>query len=379
MSGFLKELEAIGREELRGRVERTTEAEVRRLLSTDRLGTGMLPSAVAALVSPAASGLLELMAVVAKRTTARRFGRTIQFYAPLYVSNHCRNSCVYCGFNAGNRVPRRTLTLGEVEEEGRRLHGRGIHQILLVSGECPCEVPPAFLAECARLLKPLFPSVAVEVYPMSEDDYRDLFLAGVDGLAIYQETYDRGTYRWAHPAGPKSDFEYRLGAPERGGAAGFRQLGIGALLGLDDWRTEACVLAQHAAFLSRHFWRSHVSVSFPRLRPAAGGFQPPRPVSDRELVQMICALRIALPDVGLVLSTREAPSFRDSMVGVGVTRISAGSRTSPGGYLDEQGVPAEEQFSVHDGRPVAEVAAAVKAKGYDPVWKDWDAGFEGRG
>lgn len=376
MSGFREELDSLDRQGLVGRMERATEAEARRLISERASGTGPAPAAAATLVSPAAAGLLEEMAAAARSLTARRFGRTVQFYAPLYISNHCRNTCVYCGFNAGNIVPRRTLTLEEVEREAESLRGRGIHQILLLTGECPDEVPVDLLAECARKLKPYFPSVAAEVYPMTQDQYRSLFLSGVDGLAVYQETYDLGTYLAAHPSGPKRDFDNRLGAPERGGAAGFRQLGIGALLGLDDWRIEACVLARHAAFLMRSCWRSQISISFPRLRPAAGGYQPPRPVSDRELVQMICALRLALPDAGLVLSTRESADFRDSMVGIGITKISAGSRTSPGGYLDEQGAPAEEQFSVHDGRSVAEVAAAVRARGYDPVWKDWDLGFE---
>lgn len=376
MSGFLRELESIDRSLLKDRIGRATEAEARRLLSAKASGGNLPPGSVAALVSPAAAGLLDEMAGLAKRITAQRFGRTIQIYAPLYLSNHCVNSCVYCGFNSGNLVPRRTLSLEEVEREAGALKGRGIHQVLLVTGECPDEVPVGLLAECARRLKPMFPSVAVEIYPMSEEDYRILFNAGVDGLTIYQETYDKETYLQAHPAGPKRDFDHRLGAPERGGAAGFRQIGIGALLGLDDWRMEACLLARHAAYLTKHHWRSQVSISFPRLRPAAGGFQPPRPVSDRDLAQMIGALRLVLPDAGLVLSTRESPQFRDNMSGIGITRISAGSKTSPGGYLDEQGDAAGEQFSVHDSRTVDEVAAAVRSRGYDPVWKDWDAGFE---
>lgn len=330
---------------------------------------------MAALVSPAAEVLLEEMAQRARAITVRRFGRTIQFYAPLYISNYCRNSCVYCGFNAGNKVSRKTLTPDEIWTEARLLHDRRIHQLLLVTGECPEQVSPAILAEIVSGLQGLFPSIAVEVYAMEEDDYRRLVQSGADGLTIYQETYDRRIYLQVHPAGPKRDFDYRLEAPERGARAGFRQIGIGALLGLGDWRLEACRLFLHARFLMKHYWKSQVAVSFPRLRPAAGGYQPPHPVSDRELVQMICALRLALPDVRLVLSTRESPDFRDRMVGIGITKMSAGSRTSPGGYLDEQGKMAEEQFLVHDGRSVAEVAEAVKSRGYDPVWKDWDQGF----
>ena len=207
-------------------------------------------------------------------------------------------------------------------------------------------------------------------------DYLALRRAGVDGLAVYQETYDRAIYARMHPAGPKRDFDWRLAAPERGGDAGFRQLGVGALLGLNDWRIEAYCLARHAAHLMKHCWQSQVSVSFPRLRPAAGGFQPPHPVDERELAQMICAMRLALPDAGLVLSTREPAAFRDQMIGLGVTRISAGSKTSPGGYLDELGDQAEGQFAVCDERSVEDVVAAVRTRGFDPVWKDWDVGFE---
>lgn len=377
MNGFALELGGLDRKTLSRRIEAVGPTDVRRILRERASGSGVSLESVPALVSEAAGKFLEDMAGLARGVTAKRFGRVVQLYAPLYLSNHCRNACLYCGFNTENRVARRTLSLDEVMEEARHLHGQGIHQILLVSGDCPEQVPEAFLAECASRLKRIFPSVAIEVYPLEEAGYRSLCQAGVDGLAIYQETYSREVYRRMHPAGPKSDFDFRLAAPERGGAAGFRQLGIGALLGLDDWRLEACLLAHHAAYLMKHFWRSQVSISFPRLRPAAGGFQPPHPVSDRQLAQMICALRLALPDAGLVISTRESPQFRDNMAGIGVTRMSAGSRTSPGGYLDEQGPAAEEQFSVHDGRSVAEVAAAIRNRGYETVWKDWDRGFEG--
>ncbi len=383
MSGFSEELNAIDLEGLGRKIETADAAKVRSLLQKRAQEQGLSLDSVPVLVSTAADGFLEEMARLALEITRRRFGRVIQFYAPLYISNYCRNACLYCGFSVNNKVARRTLSFDEIMEEARHLHNQGMHQILLVSGECPDQVPVEYLADLARRLKDIFPSVAIEVYPMSQDDYRRLLEAGVDGLTIYQETYDRRVYNQVHPAGPKRDFDYRLAAPERSGSAGFRQLGIGALLGLADWRLEACILAFHAAFLIKNYWRSQFSISFPRLRPAAGGFQPPHPVTDRDLVQMICALRIALPDVGLVLSTRESPEFRDHMAGIGITKMSAGSRTSPGGYLDrldnnfdEQGQAAAEQFSVHDTRSVAEVTAAIRARGFDPVWKDWDQGFE---
>jgi 2-iminoacetate synthase len=326
------------------------------------------------------------MARLAKAVTLRRFGRTIQMYAPLYISNYCSNSCVYCGFNVHNKVNRRTSCPGEILSEARLIKNRHISQLLLVSGECPAEVSLELLEATARDLKGMFPSLSIEVYPMDTPDYERLYKTGIDGLAIYQETYDQNIYSTVHPAGPKRDYQYRLGAPERGAAAGFRQIGLGSLLGLNDWRVESHYLMHHAAYLMKHHWKSQVSVSFPRLRPAAGGYSPEFPVSDRELVQMICAFRLMLPDAGLVLSTREPAELRDNLIGLGITKMSAGSKTAPGGYLDnfdkrgnnldEQGQPAEGQFNVCDDRTVEEVAESIRNKGYDTVWKDWDQGFE---
>ncbi|MBU1355412.1 MAG: 2-iminoacetate synthase ThiH [Candidatus Edwardsbacteria bacterium] len=353
-----------------------TTGQVRALLESISTGTIPNPEDIAILVSPAAAELLEPMAQLARTITARRFGRTIQIYAPLYISNHCSNSCVYCGFNVHNKINRRTSSREEILSEARLLKNKNISQLLLVSGECPAEVSVDLLEDIARDLKGLFPSLSIEIYPLDTPDYERLYRAGIDGLAIYQETYDQNLYSTVHPAGPKRDYQYRLGAPERGAAAGFRQIGIGSLLGLNDWRVESYYLMHHAAYLMKHFWKSQVSISFPRLRPAAGGYSPEFPISDSELVQMICAFRLMLPDAGLVLSTREPAHLRDSLIGLGITRMSAGSKTAPGGYLDEQGPAAEEQFNVFDDRPVEAVAESIRAKGYDTVWKDWDQGFE---
>ncbi|MDP2807891.1 MAG: 2-iminoacetate synthase ThiH, partial [bacterium] len=272
-----------------------------------------------------------------------------------------------------------------------------ISQLLLVSGECPAEAGVEMLESTARDLKGMFPSLSIEVYPLDTPDYQRLYKTGIDGLAIYQETYDQNLYYMVHPAGPKRNYEYRLGAPERGAAAGFRQIGLGSLLGLNDWRVESHYLIHHAAYLMKHYWKSQVSISFPRLRPAAGGYSPEFPVGDRELVQMICAFRLMLPDAGLVLSTREPAWLRDNLIGLGITKMSAGSKTAPGGYLDkldnnlekldnnldkldnnldEQGQAAGGQFNVFDDRLVEEVAESIRSRGYDTVWKDWDTGFE---
>jgi 2-iminoacetate synthase len=326
-----------------------------------------------ALLSPSAEGLLEEMASASHELTVRRFGRIIQMYAPIYVSSECVNSCVYCGFNRGNEIRRATLTTEEVLEEAEILRSSGFSHLLLLTGESPAHVSVHDLARIAQGLRHMFASIAVEVYPMDTASYAQLIKSGVDGLTIYQETYDRTCYANVHPSGPKRDYPWRLQTPDRGGEAGFRRLNIGALLGLTDWRVEGAFVGLHAAYLMSRYWRSHVSISFPRLRPAAGEFQPDHPVSDAEMVQLICALRLFLPDAGIVISTREPRQFRDNLIPLGVTHMSAGSRTSPGGYAARN--ESEGQFEVCDHRTSSEVARRIAAAGYEPVWKDWDPAF----
>ena len=324
----------------------------------------------AALLSPEAGTRLDDLAARAAAVTRRRFGRTIHLFAPLYLSNECVSVCTYCGFSAGNEVARRTLSVDEVAAEARELSSRGLRHLLLVAGEHARIVSKDHLVACVEALAPDVPSLSVEVQVWDEATYRRLVQAGCDGLVVYQETYDRGLYADVHRKGKKRNYDWRLAAPDRGAAAGMRRLGIGALLGLHpDWRTEALALAVHARALVRRWWRCEVSVSLPRLRPAAGEGVPAHPVDDRAFVQLLCALRLLLPDLGLVLSTREPPALRDALLGVGVTHLSAGSSTEPGGYTSRGG--AEPQFEVADNRPPAEVAAVVRAAGFDPVWKDW--------
>lgn len=324
----------------------------------------------AALLSPAATSRLEELAAAAHRLTVRRFGRTVRMFAPLYVSNECVSVCTYCGFSAGNEIARRTLTVDEVADEARALASEGFRHVLLVAGEHARVVSKDYLVACVEAVAPMMASVAVEVQVWDVDTYRRLVGAGCDGLVVYQETYERGTYAATHLKGKKRNHDWRLSAPDRGAEAGMRRLGIGALLGLDDdWRRDAIAVAAHARALIRRWWRTEVSVALPRLRPAAGGFEPAVPVSDRDLVQLLCALRLALPDVGITLSTREAAALRDRLVPLGVTSMSAGSHTEPGGYARPS--DAEPQFAISDDRPPAEVAAALRALGYDPVWKDW--------
>jgi 2-iminoacetate synthase len=337
-------------------------------------GDGLRPRDLAALLSPAADSLLEPMATRAAAITRRRFGRAIQIYAPLYLSNLCQNRCAYCGFSAENRIKRRTLTLEEAEREAMLLLQRGFNHVLLVTGEAPGAVGFEYLEALAHRLRGRFAALTIEVQPLATSEYARLFRAGITGVAVYQETYDRSTYREVHLAGPKTDFDFRLATPARGAEAGLREVGLGFLMGLADWRTEALALGLHLAWLRKRFWRTAFTISFPRLRPAAGEFAPRLQVGERDLARLIFALRLYDPDVGLVLSTREEARFRDGMLGFGPTRYSAGSCTAPGGYSEPES--SGEQFAVGDHRSLDEVCRAIREKGFDPVRKDWDAVFQ---
>ena len=324
---------------------------------------------LAVLLSAAAAARLEDLAAAAHRLTVQRFGRVVRLFAPLYLSNECASTCTYCGFSAGNDIVRRTLSPAEVGAEARALRERGFRHLLLVSGEHARIVSRDYLEECVRAAVAEVPSVSVEVQVWDTPTYRRLVAAGCEGLVVYQETYDRTTYAATHLKGKKRNYAWRLAAPDRGAEAGMRQLGIGALVGLhDDWRGDALATAAHARALIRRWWRCLVTVSVPRLRPAAGEYQPSNPVDDREMAQLACALRLVLPDVGLSLSTREAPALRDGLLRLGFTQMSAGSHTEPGGYA----VPSEAgpQFEISDTRSPEEVAVVVRRSGYEPVWMD---------
>lgn len=316
----------------------------------------------------------------------------MRLFAPLYLSNECINNCRYCGFSRDNPILRVTLGLDEVIAEARHLWQAGFRQVLLVAGEHPKFVSRDYLAQCVRALAGDFSSIAIEVAPMETGEYIDIVNAGADGLVAYQETYDRRVYVDLHTSGPKRDFNARLQCLERGYAAGFRRLGLGVLLGLADWRHEALALAAHVDYLMKHCWQSQITVSLPRLRPAAGGFQPQFAISDRELAQLVCAFRITFPQVGIVLSTREAPALRDALISLGVTMMSAGSHTEPGGYTHQGSANlhrtlrgrivtpefqtsdrvATSQFEISDHRSPDEIAAVLRDRGLEPVWKDWD-------
>ena len=323
----------------------------------------------AALLSPSAGERLEHLAAASRVLTLARFGRTMHMYAPLYLSNECLTTCGYCGFAKNLPVARKTLGHADAVAEARYLTEQGFRSILLLTGEHERLTGVEFLERHLRSLATVVPSLSIEVQVWGEADYRRLLGAGCEGVVIYQETYDPQRYAEVHLAGRKRDYRWRLLGPERAARAGARRVGVGALLGLhDDWRAEAIVTVAHARFLMKRYWRTQVTVSTPRIRPSASGFQPRVEVGDRDLTQYICALRLLLPDAGLVLSSREPADLRDGLHRIGITHTSAGSHTEPGGY--EHPGEAEEQFEVADTRSPAEVAASLRAMGYEPVWED---------
>ena len=353
-----------------------------------------------ALLAPASAQQLEALARRSAALSRRHFGRTMRLFAPLYLSNECVNNCRYCGFSRDNPILRTTLSPDQVAAEAAHLHGQGFRNLLLVAGEHPKFVSEGYLQECLRRLTPSIPTLGIEVGPMEDDQYRELVHCGAEGLVVYQETYHREQYTQLHTAGPKKNFDWRLDCPERAYAGGFRRIGIGALFGLADWRWEALSLAAHLEYLYKHCWKSQFTVAFPRLRPHAGNHHhqadPALTLTDRQLVQLICAFRLTFPQVGIVLSTREPAALRDRLFPLGVTHASAGSHTEPGGYtgagsedlhrtvkgrrvdLDasEQAMSctrATPQFEIDDQRSPAEIAAQLRTQGFDPVWKDWDS------
>ncbi len=345
------------------------------------------------LITPKSDAELEALAQESRALTGQNFGRTMRLFAPLYLSNECINNCRYCGFSRDNPILRVTLSLDQVLAEARHLAEQGFRQILLVAGEHPKFVSGNYLSDCVRALAPSFSSISIEVGPMETDEYAPLVAAGAEALVVYQETYDRHVYAEMHTSGPKRDFNWRLDCPVRGYDAGFRRIGIGALLGLARWQAEAVALAAHLEYLLKRCWQAQISVSLPRLRPAAGGFVPSFTMSDRELAQLICALRVTFPQIGIVLSTRERAALRDALVPLGITMMSAGSHTEPGGYTNQgeanlhrtvrgriiapeftngSARVATGQFAISDDRSPSQIAAALSRHGLEPIWKDWD-------
>lgn len=327
-----------------------------------------------ALISPAAEPYLEDLALLSRKATQRRFGKTIQMYIPLYLSNECQNICTYCGFSYNNKISRKTLSETEIINEIKIIKGYGYDHILLVTGEANNTVGVDYLKNVLDLIKPYFSNISIEVQPLSHEAYKDLSQLGLNSVMVYQETYNKQKYRSYHPKGKKSNFNYRLNTPDRIGKAKMHKIGLGVLLGLEDWRTDSFFTALHLKYLEKTYWKTKYSVSFPRLRPAKGAIKPNVNITDREMVQLICSYRLFNADLELSLSTRESEEFRNHLIGLGITSVSAGSKTSPGGYAI--GCSELKQFEISDERSPHEFSEVVKQKGYEPVWKDWDSAMQ---
>lgn len=323
-----------------------------------------------ALISPKAKAYLEPMAQKSKTLTKNRFGNTMQMYAPMYLSNECQNICTYCGFSLTNKIPRRTLTDNEILKEAAFLKSKGYQHILLVTGEANQSVGVDYLNKAISLLQPHFANISMEVQPLDQHDYELLIQQGLYATLVYQETYHRETYKIHHPKGKKSNFDYRLETPDRLAKAGIHKIGIGALLGLEDWRVDSFFTALHLSYLQRTYWKTRYSISFPRLRPFSGGVDPKVEMTDADLLQLICAYRLVFEDVELSISTREHAQFRDHLAHLGITSMSAESKTNPGGYVvDPQSL---EQFDISDQRSTESITQMLKSSGIEPVWKDWE-------
>lgn len=325
------------------------------------------------LISPAAAPYLEQLAQMSHALTKKRFGKTIQMYAPMYLSNECNNICTYCGFSLDNKIRRKTLNPAEIDKEIAVVKQEGFDHILLVTGEANHTVNIHYFLKAIRQVKEHFSTISIEVQPLSEEEYAQLHEAGVYSVLVYQETYHREVYKEYHPKGKKSNFDFRLNTPDRIGKAGIHKMGLGVLLGLEDWRTDSFFNALHIDYLQKTYWQSKYSVSFPRLRPAEGIIEPNFIMEDRDLLQLICAYRIWNEDLEISISTRENEKFRENVIPLGVTTMSAGSKTNPGGYSAEP--ESLEQFEISDERPAAEIARIISERGYEPVWKDWDRAY----
>lgn len=368
---FSEVLEKTGWDDTTARIMAKTAADVEIALSKPHLDL----EDFMALVSPAAAPYLEQMAALSRMHTLSRFGKTISMYVPMYITNSCTNSCVYCGFNRHNPMRRVILTPEQIKDECEAIKRLApFDNLLLVTGENPKVAGVEYLENALRVCRPYFNNLSIEVMPLKSEEYHRLTQSGLNGVVCFQETYHRDRYKVYHPAGMKSNFEWRLNGYDRMGQAGVHKIGMGVLIWLEDWRTDVTMMAMHLGYLRKRYWKTKFSVNFPRMRPSEGHFQPNVVMSDRELAQLTFAFRIFDHDVDISYSTRERPEFRDRMLSLGVTSMSAGSKTEPGGYHTYP--QALEQFSVSDSRTPAEVAEAIRREGYETVWKDWDKCFD---
>lgn len=366
MESFYDTIKDLDWEEIRDSIYSKTKLDVEKALNAKN------PSIedFKALVSPAAKDYLEPMARMSRDITQRRFGKTIQFYVPLYLSNECSNHCIYCGFNHNNPIERKTLTDDELIEEIKAIKAMNMDNVLLLTGEHPSNVGVDYIENAVKLCRPYFSTINLEVFPMKEDEYARLIKAGINSVYVYQETYHEKMYKHYHPKGMKSNYQYRLETPERLARAGIHRVGFGALIGLEDWRVEMVFMAMHLRYMTKNYWRTKYAVAFPRIRPAEGGFEPNFIMSDKEYAQTIWAYRLFDNDIDISMTTRESKEFRSNFVSLGITSMSAGSKTEPGGYSKPNN--ELEQFHINDNRTEKEIEDMVKQQGYEVIYKDWD-------
>ncbi|MFK7899800.1 MAG: 2-iminoacetate synthase ThiH [Cyclobacteriaceae bacterium] len=367
MSSFKEIFDTLAWDSISSSIYAKTEADVKQALHTTKTRT---LEDFKALISPAAEPFLEEMAQLSHQLTLKRFGKTMQLFVPMYLSNECQNICTYCGFSQDNAVRRKTLTDKEILAEIEVIKAHGYDHILLVTGEANKTVGIEYFKRVIPLIKPYFSHISIEVQPLDEDEYVELIELGLNTVLVYQETYRQEDYKKHHPKGKKSNFYYRLDTPDRLGKAGIHKMGLGALIGLEDWRTDSFFCASHLDYLEKTYWETKYSISFPRLRPFSGGLEPKVAMSDKELVQLICAYRIFNEEIELSLSTRESEKFRNHVIKLGITSVSAGSKTDPGGYASKD--EALEQFEISDERTPKQIAEMLREQGYEPVWKDWE-------
>ncbi|EGQ7854428.1 2-iminoacetate synthase ThiH [Vibrio vulnificus] len=368
---FVEHFNQLNWDDIRLSIYAKTAFDVERALSKNKLDLEDFK----ALISPAAENYIEAMAQRSYALTRKRFGNTLSLYIPLYLSNLCANACTYCGFSMENRLKRRTLTMQEIDAEITAIKAMKFDSVLLVTGEHEGKVGMNYFRQVLPQIKRAFNYLAMEVQPLSQEHYQELKLLGLDAVMVYQETYHPATYAQHHLRGNKTNFNYRLETPDRLARAGIDKIGIGALIGLEEWRTDCFYVAAHLDYLERTYWQTRYSISFPRLRPCAGALQPKSVMSDKQLVQLICAYRLFNPEVELSLSTRESALFRDNVLPLGITSMSAASKTQPGGYAMPD--VELEQFEISDERSAAEVEQMIRNKGFDPVWRDWHAAYSG--
>ena len=368
---FSEELEKISWEKTTNDIYSKTAADVEAALHKEYLDVEDFK----ALISPAAQPYLEVMARLSQQYTLQRFGKTISMFVPLYITNSCTNFCIYCGFNHNNPMSRIILTEEEIVNEYKAIKKLApFENLLLVTGENPAKAGVPYIERALQLAKPYFSNLQIEVMPLKAEEYERLTHSGLNGVICFQETYNKANYNIYHPKGMKSKFDWRVNAFDRMGQAGVHKIGMGVLIGLEDWRTDITMMAYHLRYLQKHYWKTKYSVNFPRMRPSEGHFQPNVVMSDRELAQVTFAMRIFDHDVDISYSTRESAQFRNNMATLGVTTMSAESKTEPGGYFTYP--QSLEQFHVSDERTAVQVERDLKALGREPVWKDWDESFD---